>query len=170
MKLRVDRNTEALMTDGIGYSFSTTQAISWTMQNFLNNNTPWLNTANIFNLMKLLAISIEITPKAFNFSSQVVANATGTIVIGYYLNPPVAPPTYAEIVDNPKNVILDPTQRTRKYWSLRGAYDSYKNATENEWGVLYIRSTYNQNESNRESHPQFTVSISAYCLFKSNIA
>lgn len=143
--------------------FSDSNSSSMTFSNLLGSYSPdWNRYASLFQLYKLKGIKIECMPTAGNSSLSTITH-TKPVYVGFSLSENVSQFNYSLLSTSDKAFMLNPLERTKKYWSLYGFQDDYKVVGTNLQGLIGVYTAENATDN---TGPAWSYRITLYVLFK----
>lgn len=151
--------------------FSGNNAASMLFSNLLyGSGSEFTKYSIIFMYYRLKGIRMEFTPSAGNASLATITH-TKPVYVGFNMdnaseNTGGVSGILASFANSDKAVMLNPLQKTAKYWSLYGGQDDYKlcNSVSGLSGLIGVYTSENATDN---SGPAWSYRITLYILYKS---
>ena len=120
----------------------------------------WNKYTSIFQLYKLKGIRIEVMPTAGNSSINTITH-TQPVYIGWTLSENEM--AMSSFATSDKAFMLNPLEKTKKYWSLYGFQDDYKLVSTGLNGFI---GAYTSENATDNTGPAWSFRVTLYVLFK----
>ena len=138
-------------------------AVQYPTATILNDHSDWASFKPLYQFYKLRGIRFECTPMSCNAGGDGITQSSG-VFLGWCLtqvgdNPNVT----AWLRETDRSIVLNPLQKTVKYWSTFGMQDDWKTTSTNLVGNI---SVYSDETATLNTAPIWHVKVTYYICCK----
>lgn len=165
VKIDISFHVQYPSTDGAPqiYFAPGNAAVSYSFGALLRDHSDWSNIKPLYQLYKIRGLRFECTPMSCNAGQEAISQSSGVYLGFAYSLPTELSGNTSWLQYTERSIVLNPLQKTTKYWSNFGAQDDWK-AINTELGGLVA--VYCPEQSKLESAPIWHVRMVCYMTCK----
>lgn len=135
----------------------------YSLGDLLNDHSDWSSYKPLYQLFKLKGIRFDCTPMSCNAGGDGITQSSG-VYLGWcltYVNSDVNNTSW--LTETDRSIVLNPLQKTTKYWSTFGMQDDWKTVNTTLGGNLAL---YSDETSTLNAGPIWHVKVTFYICCK----
>ena len=135
----------------------------YTIGSLMNDHSDWTSFKPLYQFFKLKGLRFECTPMSCNAGGDGIIQSSG-VYLGWCLTQVGSDQSNTKwLTETERAVVLNPLQRTVKYWSTYGMQDDWKTIATNLGGNI---SVYSDETATLNTAPVWHVKVTLYVACK----